>query len=271
LVANLIGRVLQSQTNSRDQYSGEFAGMKALHDVVPELTPVPIAHGTYSSDPSVYFFLCNFHDMTDDIPDMQKFTAKLAELHMKGISPNGKYGFHVPVFFGRWPQETAWTESWEVFFRNYMKRALALEEQSQGPDAELKTLSESLFSKVIPRLLRPLETGGRQIQPRLVHGNLWDGNTSTDIETGLPVIYDACSIYAHSECKFHLMGIRTILRRQMSLDHGGLHVIRSANHMSRPTTGTSQFPPQRKTLRTATLCMACKSLRLDCGSDKHIP
>ena len=65
----------------------------------------------------------------------------------------------------------------------------------------MQQLSERLISKVIPRLLRPLETGGRQIQPRLVHGDLWDGNTSTDIATDMPVIFDAASFYAHNECK----------------------------------------------------------------------
>ena len=41
-------------------------------------------------------------------------------------------------------------------------------------------------SKVIPRLLRPLETGGRQIKPSLVHGDLYSGNVSVDAVTGGP-------------------------------------------------------------------------------------
>ena len=57
---------------------------------------------------------------------------------------------------------------------------MAMIEESQGPDVELKVLLGQMISKIIPRLLRPLETGGRQINPRLVHGDLCSGNVSTD-------------------------------------------------------------------------------------------
>lgn len=57
------------------------------------------------------------------------------------------------------------------------------------------------FEKVILRLLRPLETGGRSIRPTLIHGDLWHGNAETDAETGQPIIFDAASFYAHNECK----------------------------------------------------------------------
>lgn len=181
--------------------SGEFVSMTALHNAVPNITPVPIAWGSYASDANVHFLLLSFVDMTDDIPDLQTFPAKVAELHKKTLSPNGKYGFPVPTYQGNFPQEVAWKDSWEEFFLASLKRILAVEEASQGPDAEMKQLEEALIDKVVPRLLRPLETGGRQIQPCLVHGNMWDGNISTDVATNLPVIYDAISLYAHNECK----------------------------------------------------------------------
>ena len=181
--------------------SREFASMSGLHFVVSEIVPRLIAWGTYASELNVHFFLCAFHEMTDDVPDIQNLPARIAELHKKGVSPNGKYGFPVSAFQGRLLQETEWADCWEDFFSNSMKRMLALEEAAQGPDAEMQRLSEALINKVIPRLLRPLETGGRAIQPRLVHGDLWDGNTSTDIATDTPVIFDAASFYAHNECK----------------------------------------------------------------------
>ena len=37
--------------------------------------------------------------------------------------------------------------------------------KSQGADEEMQQLCQGVLDKVIPRLLRPLETGGRQIQP----------------------------------------------------------------------------------------------------------
>jgi protein-ribulosamine 3-kinase len=179
--------------------SGEFVSMSTLHQTLPYLTPNPIGWGTYAADSNIHFFVCEFVDMTDDLPDVSVM-ASLAELHMKGISPNGKYGFSVPTLQGTIPQYTEWTDSWEDFFSKSIQLVFEAEEKSQGPDPELQELREGILTKVLPRLLRPLETGGREIQPRLIHGDIWDGNTSTNIETNQPVIYDATCIYAHNEC-----------------------------------------------------------------------
>ena len=70
-----------------------------------------------------------------------------------------------------------------------------------GSDEEMRHLHTIIVEKVIPRLLRPLETGGNEIQPCLVHGDLWDGNTSTNARTNEPLIFDGSSIYAHNECE----------------------------------------------------------------------
>lgn len=180
--------------------SGEYMSMKALHDTLPELTPEPIAWGTFAQADNVHFFLCEFVDMTDDLPDVEASMKMLAELHAKSSSPNGQYGFHVPTLQGTFPQFTEWTDSWENFFTKSITTVFENEERSQGPDEEVQYLCKETLSKVIPRLLRPLETGGRRIEPRLVHGDLWDGNTSTNVETNLPVIYDATCIFAHNEC-----------------------------------------------------------------------
>ena len=139
--------------------------------------------------------------MNDDLPDVQALAASLADLHTKGLSPNGKYGFSVPTLQATIPQYTAWTDTWEEFFSNSFKLVMENEERSQGPDPEVQQLCEAISTKVIPRLLRPLETGGRTIQPRLVHGDIWDGNVSTDLATNTPVIFDATCIYAHSESR----------------------------------------------------------------------
>ncbi|KAL8933235.1 MAG: hypothetical protein Q9216_006458 [Gyalolechia sp. 2 TL-2023] len=183
----------------RAMVSGEYQSMKALHDIVPYLTPEPFAWGTFARDENAHFFLCDFVDMTNDIPDVETSMEMLAELHSKSSSPQGQYGFHVPTVQGKFPQYTEWTNSWEEFFTQSIKLVFENEEITQGPDEEVQQLFREILSKVVPRLLRPLETGGRRIQPRLIHGDLWDGNTSTNVATNLPVIYDATCIYAHNE------------------------------------------------------------------------
>lgn len=69
-----------------------------------------------------------------------------------------------------------------------------------GPNKELKDLMPGMFGKVIPRLLRPLESGGRSITPSLVHGDLWCGNAAVDLENDIPLVFDPCCFWAHNEC-----------------------------------------------------------------------
>lgn len=173
--------------------------MSALHEAMPDIAPEAIAWGHYASKDNVYFYLCSFHDMTDEVPDIDTFPSKMAELHRKAISPTGKYGFPVTTFQGRLEQNVTWTDTWEEGFSNQITKMFELEEASQGPEEEMSRLRNAIMTKVIPRLSRPLESGGRKIRPRLVHGDLWDGNTSTDVSNDNPIIYDACSFYAHNE------------------------------------------------------------------------
>ena len=173
--------------------------MRILHKAAPELVPTPICCGTYGADPNVHFFLCRFIKMTGEIPDPENLGSMLADLHAQNVSPNGRYGFEVPTYQGTMPQRVDWQDSWERFFSDLMQQILSHEEDSQGPDEELTSLTEAMIHKVVPRLLRPLEIGGREIKPRLIHGDIWDGNTSTDTSTSLPVIFDATCLYAHNE------------------------------------------------------------------------
>ncbi|KAI9785904.1 MAG: hypothetical protein M1839_008170 [Geoglossum umbratile] len=179
--------------------SGEFASMSAIYAVTPDLVPHPIAWGTYASIPAVHFFICDFHNMTDGLPDIHAFTAKMAELHSKGTSSNGKYGFPIATHHGHTALDHGWADKWEEYFTTKTKALLQLEQQVQGLNKEIEALMEPFFTKVMPRLLRPLETGGRGIKPCLVHGDLWHGNATTDADTNRPIIFDAGSFYAHNE------------------------------------------------------------------------
>ena len=84
----------------RSMLQSEFEGVTALHSVVPELVPRPIAWGEYKSMPSTYFYLADFVPMKMDMPEPQAFCALLARLHRDSIplSPDGKFGFHVQTF-----------------------------------------------------------------------------------------------------------------------------------------------------------------------------
>lgn len=134
---------------------------------------------------------------------MERFCERLAALHRGSESPNGKFGFHVVTYNGNLSQENGYTDTWEEFFTNGFKYMLDLNIDRGGPWEEMEILKQAVLEKVIPRLLRPMETAGRSISPSLVHGDLWCGNTAIDGATDLFLIYGPASFYAHNECKEH--------------------------------------------------------------------
>ena len=181
---------------------GTFESEKLVHEFAPKNVPEPIAWGTYKSMPDTHFYICVFHEMLEDLPDIHGLGVFVAGLHMRsmGKSRDGKYGFHVATHLANIPNDNSWCDSWEEWFANAMRRMLQVEDASHGPDAELKGLTDALFAKVIPRLLRPLETGGREIKPCLIHSDLWPGNIKADAETDELMVFDSCAYWGHNEC-----------------------------------------------------------------------
>lgn len=188
----------------RNMVMSEFESLKTMHQIIPEFVPTPIAWGSYETVPDTHFILCQFRNMTDPdtMPDTENFTTLLAKLHQESESPDGRFGFHVTTYPGNLPQYTGWEENWETFFTKAMRQTLSAEIEIRGRSDELDSLSQALFDKVIPRLLRPLESDGRSVKPSLVHGDLWYANTGTDIETGECLVFDPCCFYAHNECEY---------------------------------------------------------------------
>ncbi|KAK8054436.1 hypothetical protein PG994_009503 [Apiospora phragmitis] len=170
--------------------AGEFESMKAIHALVPEFTPAPLAHGPFESVPDTHFFLCKFREMMKEMLEPHKFAAQLAALHQNSKSPNGKFGFHTTTYSGNLPQVTDWEDSWE---------ALQFELEAKGPDPKFDIMLPILFDKVIPRILRPLETEGRTVKRCLVYGDLW---YAIDMETDQCLAFDVCCFYAHNEYEF---------------------------------------------------------------------
>ena len=199
-----------SKEVGKQMMNGEFESMAAIYSLLPDFVPQPIAWGTYETVQDVHFFLCEYREMTEELPDAHEFGARLAALHQNSKSPNGKFGFHISTFNGNLSQDNNWEESWEVYFTKIMRHALEHEIASQGPDPEIDKLVPVIFDKVIPRLLRPLESEGRSVKPSVVHGDLWFANTGVDADTDKPLVFDACCFYAHNECKLNVQATNPI-------------------------------------------------------------
>jgi len=79
---------------------GEFTSAAAINMAAPGFVPKLVGWGEYHNGESqVYFYLGDFHDMDlKAAPEPASFTTQVAELHSKGKSPTGKFGFTVPTY-----------------------------------------------------------------------------------------------------------------------------------------------------------------------------
>ena len=188
--------------HGRESLKGEFESTSAMRCITPNFVPKPIAWGTYESLPDTHFYLAEFRNLTEELPEPPLFCESLAKLHKNGVSPNGKFGFPFVTYNGDLPQENGFTDTWEEFFSNGLKHMFKLNADRAGPCKQLEDLISPLMSKVIPRLLRPLETGGNSVKPSLVHGDLWCGNTAVVLEDEAPLVFDPCCFWAHNECRY---------------------------------------------------------------------
>ena len=180
---------------------GEYESTLAIHNVQGDFIPKPVAQGSFQKLQNTHYYICKFYELAEELPEPSRFCANVAALHNKSVSPNGKFGFHVVTYNGDLPQENEYTDTWEDFFTKGFNHMIKLTIERGGPWNEIESLQSDMVSKVIPRLLRPLEANGRSIKPSLVHGDLWCGNTAVDTVTDLPLIYDPSSFYAHNECE----------------------------------------------------------------------
>lgn len=186
---------------------GEFESQKALNQFIPSMIAEPIEYGQFESDPRMFFFLSKFVEMTEEIPQPPKFCAMLADLHLKSMEQSKKqskeqYGFDCGTTQGNILFENKWCSSWTDFFANAMRHIINEEAKTQGTSKDIEDLTPSLIDKVIPRLLRPLESGDERITPCLLHGDLWHANASVSVETGEPYVFDSCAFWGHNECRY---------------------------------------------------------------------
>lgn len=196
---------------------GEFASMTEIHKTVPSLVPQPRGHGKCVDSDGFYFF-CDYKEIDHRAPDPVRLGERVSELHLKsmGKSPIGKFGTSTVPYDGKLPLLGEWDDSWLSYFTKLIRLAYQHDVAVNGHWQELDKLMEIVLTKLIPRLLGPLEGN---IQPCLIHGDLWEENIGTDINTNELYIFDAAAYYAHNEkeigiwrCDHHQMKSKEYLK-----------------------------------------------------------
>ena len=174
--------------------------MSELYKTAPTFVPKPYTWGKLNvSNPDTYYFLCDFIEMINENPDPAQLCTKLVQMHQASQSPTGQFGFHLNTCQGNLPQQTAWNPSWVDFYIQLVKGAMQLNRERNGVWKNLEQVVDRLITHVVPQVLGPLEAQGRFVKPTLIHGDLWDGNIGTDLETGEIYVFDASVFYAHNE------------------------------------------------------------------------
>lgn len=184
---------------------GEFEGATTIHRYTPGGIPRPVACGTYKADPNVHFYMSEFVDMVEALPDIHKFSSMLAKLHRDSMAdPDAprEFGYHVMTHEGSMYQDISWSATWEDLYRKRFQSFVDQEAKSQGPSEQLDRIVPEFIEKVIPRLLRPLRTHGRVNKPAALHGDIWYGNLATNAATGEPIYFDPAAFWGHNECEF---------------------------------------------------------------------
>ncbi|KAM0277355.1 hypothetical protein ACHAQH_005871 [Verticillium albo-atrum] len=156
---------------------GEFESQKAMKQFIPDNMSQPLAWGPLEKNPSQAFFMCEFRDLRVIKPAPNSVASILSQLHRDSVSPTGLFGFPVSTFKGYAPMNNEWCERWEDWFGRQFRMDIQFEQSVRGPDPEMDKLFEVFVAKVVPRLLRPLQTG----------------------ETQTPLVFDACCVYGHHE------------------------------------------------------------------------
>ena len=189
-----------TEDKGRVLMEGEFNAMSELYKTMPSFVPKPHSWGKFHGEnPETYFFLSQYIEMSDRVPDPDQLCSKLARLHRSSVSPTGQFGFHVTTCQGRVPQAVSWESSWTTFFTKLLKHVIDLDFETNGYWEELDRLERRILLHVIPRLIGVLEQDGRSVKPVLIHADLWEGNTGTCYETGNIYIFDSGAFYAHNE------------------------------------------------------------------------
>ncbi|KAI5785723.1 Fructosamine kinase-domain-containing protein [Pyronema domesticum] len=171
---------------------GHHASLGTIHSYLPRLCPKPIGCGRFTTFKG-YFTLSTFHRRLGPPSDAGTFLARLVKLH-RIEAPDGKFGFRVPTFSGEVLNPAMSMDTWEECFTALLTHALQTEEEVNGVDKELSSLTEELLQMVIPRLLR-----GLKVKPVLVHGDLTVENSGDTDSVSQVMFWRPAVLWGHGE------------------------------------------------------------------------
>ncbi|KAI0275028.1 fructosamine kinase PKL/CAK/FruK [Gloeopeniophorella convolvens] len=192
--------VKTASSAEREQYIGEVESLRALSTAAPGLAPSVLAFGFVDSNGDETdspegrpYFISEYKDFTSLTESSGVTLGKRLSTEMHKYKSAKGYGFDVPTFCGATRLRNGWHETWEECYDALIGDLLSTL-STRGRYSELCQKGQEIRDRVVPTLLGPLH-----IEPVLLHGDLWSGNTGADTATGQPIIFDPSSFYGHNE------------------------------------------------------------------------
>jgi fructosamine-3-kinase len=159
-------------------------GLQQMYKTHTIRVPQPLCWGTTGN--SSYIVL-EWLEMTDgNNKTWQKMGRNLAAMHK---TTNQSFGWNMNNTIGSTPQINTWKSDWIEF---YIEHRLGYQFQLAKRRGGSFPLQDKLIAS-LPKLL-----ADHQIQPSLVHGDLWGGNAGFTID-GEPVIFDPATYFGDRE------------------------------------------------------------------------
>ncbi|KAG9053324.1 hypothetical protein FS842_008350 [Serendipita sp. 407] len=126
--------------------------------------------------------------------------ARRLALELHAFKSDRGFGFECATYCGATRTQGRFFESWAACFADMIQSLLStLRDQPQWK--EVVNLGDQIVSTVIPFLLGP----PLDVDPVLLHGDLWSGNVGVDSNTSQPIIYDPASYFGHNEAELSIM------------------------------------------------------------------
>lgn len=193
-------------TTPVEQVLGEAASLSALERACEsaglDRSLVPKVH-TYGSteDGRKAYLVTDYADFSPSLGGaaQKQLGLSLAKMHRASKSPTGQFGFERPTHCGVTEQDNTWNDSWASFWADQRIGEIV----RRIGDSKLTSLEKEMRSKVYPLLLETL----KDVQPAIIHGDLWSGNAGQSKEDGSPIIFDPSSYYGHNEAELGIMNM----------------------------------------------------------------
>lgn len=174
-----------NQASQVAMFEAEALGLEEMLITASIRVPQPLCWGTAGN--STYIVLEWLEMGGGNSKSWSEMGRKLAEMH-KATSSQG-FGWKINNTIGSTPQINTWTADWAEF---YAKHRLGYQFQLARRKGGNFPKQDKLLA-AIPELL-----AAHQVQPSLVHGDLWGGNAGCTV-SGEPVIFDPATYFSDRE------------------------------------------------------------------------